>query len=75
LEYIVKIFNRVLRTTGWAVFLLGSTAVVFALTQKPRSVLEFYNAMARVDYLYLLLTFIAAMIVAWAIDLWVHQET
>jgi hypothetical protein len=71
----VKILNRILRTAGWALFLLGSTTVVFALTYRPRSLIELYRSLALVDSLYLFLTLIGSLVVAWAIDIWVHQET
>jgi len=71
----MKILNRLLRTAGWALFLLVSTVVILVLPQKPRSVAEFYSFFLQIDAFYLLMAMIGCLIVASVIALLGQQET
>jgi hypothetical protein len=70
----VKILNKILKTSGWALFLLVSTVTILVLLQQPRSISEFYTSLLLIDKLYLLLAMIGSLLAASVITLLGTQE-
>ena len=71
----MKIIKRVLKTGGWAIFLLVSIVLILVLLQQPRSLHEFYSYLLMIDTFYLLLAMIGSLIAASIIALLASQET
>jgi hypothetical protein len=70
----VKLLKEILRTAGWALFLVGSTFVLIALLQRPRSVAEFQAILFQIDGFYLMLIMVGGLVVASIISLLGRQE-
>ena len=71
----MKILSKILKTSGWALFLLISIVTILALLQQPRSLHEFYSYLLMIDTFYLLLAMIGSLIAASIIALLASQET